>query len=285
MRSPGSTLFTLRIQTGSMAAIPTRLGRKLKIWLAQRGYHTRPAFMVIGAQKSGTKALRQYLVAHPQITQTAHVNEIHFFDNDAQYARDIAHYHRYFPLPFQLGAGNVTFDNTPDYLATPQVPARIHAYDPAIKLIAVLRDPVKRAFSAWNMYRQQGSEARDFATCVQEDIARIQAGDTGLHASPVGHGLYAEQIERYLQYFDRAQLVILHSDDLRHATQPTLDRVIAFLELSPYRWPASQLDPVHVRQYGQSMDSDTRAALRAFYRPYNATLFDLLGRDFGWNDD
>ncbi len=262
-----------------------KLTQRIKVQLARCGYHTRPAFIVIGAQKSGTKALRRYLVQHPQVKQTARVNELHFFDHDAESVRGLEHYHRYFPLPFQLKAGRVAFDNTPDYLATPYVAQRIHAYDPAIKLIAVLRHPVKRAFSAWNMYQQQGVESRDFPTCVREDIARIEAGDESLYASPVGHGLYVAQIERYLRYFDHAQLLILRSADLRNATQDTLDRVTDFLDLPRYTWPAEQLEPVHVRQYEQGMDPETRALLREFYRPHNQALFALLGYDFGWNDD
>jgi len=273
------------------------------------GYHSRPDFLILGAQKSGTSALYSYLSKHPSITP-ASKKEIYFFNKDMVYSRGFAWYHGHFPLPHELGRHALTFEATPGYLYYSKVAQRIYEYDPRIKLIAVLRDPVDRAYSHWNMYRILLKErvhvltrysrdadepfrrwlseilARDafheFDLAVREELDMILAGDPNPEPSYIRRGLYYEQLRRYLDRFHRDQLLVIDSRSLKHDTSSALDEVIQFLDLPRHDWKREKLPQTHVRPYQQEMTDETRSLLREFFRPHNQELYDLLGRDLGW---
>ena len=105
-------------------------------------------FAIAGVQKAGTTALFDYLSDEPELS-LSHVKETHFFDDDERdWARpDYAPYHALFDAP----DGRLRGEATPIYLYWPKVLERICAYNPAMKLIVVLRDPVERAWSHWRM--------------------------------------------------------------------------------------------------------------------------------------
>lgn len=121
--------------------------------LAKLSSHMQPDFLIIGAQKCGTTALYTYLAKHPQI-MPAKIKEVNFFNQDACYHKGSLWYHLHFPEHNQIKQACVTFEATPYYLYYPQVAQRIYQYDPQLKLIALFRHPVERAYSAWNMHRR-----------------------------------------------------------------------------------------------------------------------------------
>jgi hypothetical protein len=123
-------------------------------WYVRRGtapLRLKPTFLVIGAQKSGTTSLHAYLADHPAIL-CATPKEVHYFDQ--AYHRGDRWYLAHLPLAgrgiaarARAGVAPAVGEVTPAYLFTPLVPQRAHAFDPRLKLIAVLRDPVTRAYS------------------------------------------------------------------------------------------------------------------------------------------
>ena len=131
--------------------------KRLVTWtkkeLARLGYYSRPAFIIIGAQKSGTSALHSMLRQHPQIMVPGE-KELHFFDDGLIRYGDFSTYHSSFPLPFQLSPNKITGEASPSYLYHPDCPKRIYNYSPGMLLVAVLREPVSRAYSGWNMYKK-----------------------------------------------------------------------------------------------------------------------------------
>ena len=107
--------------------------------------HARPTFLVIGAQKAGTTSLHRYLVEHPAVL-CAEPKQVHFFDNG--YDLGSAWYLTHFPARSEareirrtLGAAAVG-EVAPAYLFHPQAAQRAHAFDPGLRLLAVLRDRV-----------------------------------------------------------------------------------------------------------------------------------------------
>lgn len=282
---------------------------RLRVWAIRAGYHSRPSFIIIGAQKSGTSALHGYLSKHPNIVP-ATKKEIHFFDKDIAYTRGLGWYHSHFPLPHHLGQGAITSEATPVYLYRPKTARRIHEYDPRIRLITLLRDPVERAYSQWNMYRillRDNPEflfqvTRDsdpavrrwadktltqdsfhtFDEGVREELDLIRSSDPNPEPSYIRRGLYYDQLTRYLKYFDRRQLLIIGSRSLKTEPASCLDQVVQFLGMPPHDWQREELPLVHTRPYQGSMPARTRALLYEFYRPHNERLYELLGRDFGW---
>ena len=253
----------------------------------------RPGFLIIGAQKAGTKALYVYLSEHPELTPSFR-KEIHFFDNDTNFlGRGESWYHSQFP-PSSENPEGVRFEATPDYLYCPMSPQRIYDYCPTIKLVALLRDPVERAYSAWNMYRAFGGpayphpmlralkETRTFSEAVADELASICSGDFYSRPGHVSRGLYHMQLMRYLHFFGRERILILHSRELREHVPRTLNEVTRFLDLPKHVFTESKLFARHVGMYHEPIPQKTRKLLSQFYRPYNGRLYALVGRDLGW---
>ena len=280
----------------------------LRPGLTRLGYYSRPTFLIIGTQKGGTVALRKYLARHPNIVP-AKKKEIGYFDQDISYRRGDCWYHGHFPLPHRLGRHGVTFEATPEYLYYPKAAQRIFSYDPALKLIVLLREPVGRAFSAWNMFRTLRYEHPDslrailpecdpvlresisqmlsgdfpeFNQAVLDEIDGTLSGSAALEPSFVRRGLYHEQLLRYLKCFSREQILVLDSARLKRELGNVLPEVARFLGLPEYGTLPADLPLFHVGQYEQPIAASTRGFLREFYKPHNDKLYELLGRDFGW---
>jgi hypothetical protein len=289
----------------------------LRQTLIRVGYHSKPKLLIIGAQKAGTTALYYYLAEHPNIALSKD-KEIGFFAPELfedwpehpnhpilcsrkgtdffdprTYPKAAAWYHSHFPLPHELGRHRITYEATPEYLYYPAAAERIFKYDRDMKLIAVLRDPVERAFSAWNMYRSFGEgdyrplvyaprrETRSFDEAVRDELSEMQSCKIKLEPSYVRRGLYHEQLLRYFKVFQRDQILVLDSRALKHNTSDVVERAIHFLGLPEHRhqgeWP-----PFLVGDYKAHISGETLRLLREFYEPYNEKLYQLLNHDFGW---
>jgi hypothetical protein len=241
----------------------------------------RAAFLIAGVQKGGTTALFDYLGEESGVALST-VKEVHFFDDEGQdWARpDYGAYHANFPA-FD---GRPRGEATPIYLYWPNSLERICAYNPAIRLIVVLRDPVERAWSHWRMEFARGAETRPFAWCVREGRQRLyDAEPWGFHRefSYVERGYYGEQLERLFGLFPREQALILTSDELRRAPGPALAQVRGFLGLPEGPDPAPR--EVHVggpAQDGATLSDDDAAWLRTAYARDQQRLFELTGVRF-----
>lgn len=126
--------------TNSAPAINAGAGKTIEI---------PPSFLIVGAQKAGTTSAHQILSAHPQLVGSS-VGEVDYFFQDSLYQRGAGWYHSH----FSGRLGQLSYEASPAYLCCPKVAARIADYNPGMKLILFLRDPVERAYSAWNMYHQ-----------------------------------------------------------------------------------------------------------------------------------
>ena len=285
--------------------------------MIRAGYHSKPDFLIIGAQKAGTTALYYYLAEHPNIVPGSD-KEISFFSpelfedwpenpkhpilcsqkgtdffNPRTYPKRATWYHSSFPLPHEVGRHRITYEATPEYLYYPAVAERIFKYDPKMKLIAILRDPVERAFSAWNMYSSFGEggyrpliyaprrDTRGFNEAVLDELSEIRTGKTKLDPGYVRRGLYHEQLLRYFKLFERHQILILDTNILKSSTSAVIEQVIGFLGLPEYghegEWP-----PIFVGKYESQIPDTTARLLREFYKPHNEKLYELLDYDFGW---
>jgi hypothetical protein len=272
------------------------------------GYCTRPSCLIIGAQKAGTTALSEYLAGHPLVVAPKK-KELRFFapEYSALWPGHPSHwlaggpdpvdssqmrawYHSQFPLPHRTPARSVAFEATPEYLLVPEAPARIWRYRPEMKLIALVREPADRAYSAWNMYRNFGPykphiyaphrEGRSFEAAIDEELKEIEHGAYSLDPAYVARGLYAEQLARYLRFFPRSQLLIVDSLEFRAQTARVLRRAYEFLELPPNE--GQQLSPIHVGRYNDPPPADVMERLRHFFRPRTEELYVLTGQNFGW---
>lgn len=184
-------------------------------------------FLIIGAQKCGTTSLYDYLKQHPDIF-LPNAKEIHYFAEDECYRQGEGYLD---PLYAAHGAESAVGGAYVHLMYFPHVPARIHAYNPAMRCIAVLRNPIDRAYSAYWFARRNGWE-----TCrtFEEALEREPERQRGRYAEQteltyVTHGEYFEQLARFVEQFGRDRLLVIRTDalyaDPRAAVARTLDFV------------------------------------------------------------
>jgi hypothetical protein len=242
----------------------------------------RVTFLIAGVQKGGTTALYDYLADYSDVALSA-VKEVHFFDDEGQdWSRpDYGAYHANFPPPDGRPCGEAT----PIYLYWRDSLARIRAYNPAMRIILALRDPVERAWSHWRMEYARGAEREAFAWCVREGRQRLfEADPWGWHRefSYVERGFYGEQLERLFGLFPREQALILRAEDLRRDPGPALAAIRAFLGLPEAPPPPAR--EVHVGadiDYGSALTPEDESWLRRVYARDQARLEALAGFRYG----
>jgi hypothetical protein len=266
------------IRWARLAVFPARL--------ATARQRVLPDFLVIGAQRAGTTSLYRYLLQHPDVAP-ARVKEVHFFDD--AFARGPAWYRAHFPRAAALsrpGAARrrITGEATPYYLFHPAVPGRVAALLPDVKLIAILRDPVDRAYSHYWLQRAFGRERLSFEDAVasEDDRLRGDRDDRGAHRwfSYLARGIYVDQLVRWGDYVPRGSLLVLESERLLAEPQASLREVTAFLGLSDP--PPLARERRHHGKVVAPMREETRARLNDLFEPHNERLFRFLGRDFAW---
>lgn len=263
---------------------------RLRKLSAALGYCSKPDFIIIGAQKAGTTALYFMLKGHSLIAG-ANTKEIHYFDNDGWYSpRKLYEYHAEYPLPFEAKKNSLFFEATPSYLYHPLVAKRLYDYNPDIKLIIVLRDPAYRALSAWNMYHHHFKsgpqkylhDERSFSEAITDDLKKIETDNYySTHKGYIKRGLYYEQIEEYLKYFDSGQILVVDYNELKYQVSEPVKKICSFLKI-----PSENL---YVEVLNKSKDQSKNAyqseieRLKEFYLPHNKKLYDLLKKDFSWD--
>jgi hypothetical protein len=181
-----------------------------------------PNFLVIGAQRAGTSLLHQILLAHPEVYVPVERKEVHYFDR--YFERGVEWYRSYFPDGDAAGRYRAIGEITPDYLATEEAPARIHALLPECRLVAILRNPVDRVYSWYQHARRSRNERRELARFLKEEEAALRAG------------LYHRHLQSYLALFARDALLVVVYEELLHDPGRELGRLTRFLGVDMI-WP------------------------------------------------
>jgi hypothetical protein len=244
-----------------------------------------PQAVILGAQKSGTSSLHYYLVQHPGVIAPLR-KEVHYFD--LNHGRGEAWYRAHFG---RVGEPGLNLDSSPYYLFHPAVPARLHALLPDARLVVLLRDPVRRAYSHYWHERDKGRETLPFEDAIAAETGRIEADHEQLangalevstahqHFSYLARGRYAEQLERWLALYPRERLLALRFEDLVRDPLAVLNATLGFLGLDPAG--SVRLEARNTRRYPPLAES-TAMRLREYFEPHNARLEALLGRAMGW---
>ena len=245
-----------------------------------------PDFLVIGAQKAGTTALYAYLRWHPGIAGPSW-KEVSFFDR--HWWRGEAWYRGQFPL---RAGERLVGEASPSYLFHPLAPERARSLVPGAKLVALLRDPVDRAYSQYQHEVALGREPLSFEDALAAEDERLVGEVERLIADPrafsrawwdhtyTARGRYAEQLERWLEAFPREQLLVVRTEELGERPAETYASILAFLGAEPHELP--HYPRVFDRDY-EPMSAETRAALAATFAEPNRRLEALLGRELGWS--
>jgi hypothetical protein len=277
---------------------PVRAVLRNTVWTygrATSAFRPLPDFLVIGAQKAGTTALYAYLRWHPAVLGPSW-KEVSFFDR--HYVRGEAWYRGHFPNRIRIdrarrrtGREPVVGEASPSYLFHRAAPERVAALLPGVRLIAILRDPVERAFSHYNHEVALGREPLSFEAAIEREEARTSGEIEHMLADPsyfshawwnhtyVARGLYAEQLRQWLALFPRERLHVLTSEQLAARPAETHAEVLRFLGLPSHE--LSSYPRINTREY-ESMSPRTRAVLAERFAEPNRELAELLGRDLGW---
>jgi len=191
---------------------------------------TMPNFLVIGAMKCGTTALYYYLEQHPQVYMSP-VKEPNFFCLDAQENPDpksISDIETYRDLFKGASKERALGEASHCYLYDAKAVGRIKSYVPEAKFIAILRDPVDRAYSHFlHMVRNGTEPLTDFAQALEQD--QNGANQKPTFQDYIGRGLYYAQLKRYFDNFPRDQIRVYLYDDLNGAPIDTLQDAFRFL--------------------------------------------------------
>ncbi len=254
-----------------------------------------PEFLIVGTQRGGTTSLHHYLTQHPGVLPARLTKGVHWFDE--AFDRPESWYRANFPTTLarrraarRLGYQPVTGESSPYYLFHPHVPARIASVMPEARLVAVLRDPVARAWSHYQHNVARGMEDLTFADALDAEPARLAGAEERLaepNAVDLGHrrgsyvarGRYLEQLERCWAELGKDQVLVLFTEDLDRDPGPTLERAWTFLGL-----PAAP--PPAARRWNQQPPADlpdgTRERLEAAFAEPDRLLAGRLGVDLPW---
>jgi len=199
-----------------------------------------PDFLIIGAMRAGTTALAHYLSQHPEIFISP-VKEIHFFDRNS--SRGLAWYRRHFS---GAEGGKAIGEATPGYMYAPDAPGRMWAVVPHARLIAVLRDPIDRAYSHYWHNRALGLEPLSFAAAIEAEPRRLAGGGLGQRRySYLDRGRYLPQLLRVCKHFSRDALFVILFEELRDHPAVTFAAVCRFLGVDETFTPPALGRPVN----------------------------------------
>src|SRR6476469_4976695 len=226
---PAEKVHALNKNNPAYAKISTQLKNKQE-----------PDFLIIGAQKCGTEPLSGYLANHLQIIKDGSRN-IHFFD--LNFERGVDWYSK--QLTRSVADEKVLlWEMTPYYIYHPLVAERVYKCFPDVKLIVMLRNPVKRAWMHYHLEVASGYEKLDFEKAMASEPERLKGeiekikAEEGYysfnhqHYSYLSRGIYVEQIKNWLDYFPREQLLILKSEYFLANPRKVFSEVLDFLDIT-----------------------------------------------------
>ena len=263
-----------------------------------------PDFIIIGAAKSGTTSLYDFIAKHPDIS-SSYVKEPSYFSTID--IPGLSYYRTNFPIHTR----RLTGEASTSYFARPDVPERIKSIIPDAKLIVLLRNPVDRAYSHYHFARKRNVEpCETFEEALEQEKARREkylnsvselksildgkanvskernmynivrdCWDDSWH-SYLRYGHYAEHLENWIKHFKRDRFLILSTDEFRDDRQHALDGVFEFLDVDSF--VIHDFKDLNVGRY-KGMKAGTRRRLLDYFRPHNEQLYDMLDRRFNWD--
>jgi hypothetical protein len=291
-------------ETGKAGLRP--LAKRFRI--ATRRARILPGFIIIGAQRAGTTSLFYYLRRHPDVHRPSSGDgsifwpkELHFFDE--RYDRGLDWYRTFFPLAIDRriararGRDLVAGEATPYYLFHPLVPERVAASLPDVRLIALLRDPIERAYSHYQLMVRTGREKLSFEDALAAEEKRLAREDViggeGVrtkygalshqqhrHRAYITRGLYADQLERWYAHFPRERLMVIRAEDFLSQPREIFADVLRFLGLRD--WQPTGFTARNRGSYAP-IEPEVRAELEERLAEPNARLATLLGWDRTWD--
>ena len=255
-----------------------------------------PDVLVVGTQRGGTTSLFRTLRQHPDFVGPVLRKGVHYFD--VEYAHGPRWYRSHFPLRRTAARRRrgrtgppVVGEASPYYMSHPLAAERMARDLPGIRLVAMLRDPVERAYSAHAHELARGFETEPFARAVELEESRL-AGELDRtladptyqshalrHHAYLARGRYAEQLERLGEWVPRDRILVVDSHHFFTEPEAEYARLLEFLGLP--EWPETRFERHNARPRSK-LDEALRTELEAYFAPHDQRLADWLGRPPAW---
>jgi hypothetical protein len=272
-------------------------------------------FLIVGAQKSGSTSLRAFLGEQEKDIFILN-RELHFWNRKGQY-QDGAGLSTYLENFAEAKPNQIKGEKSPSYLVSQEAPERIHKHFPEVKIIAILRNPIDRAYSAYWHGRRVG--AIETSTTFGEAVRNYKVNQGKPYGDMVTAGFYSEQIARYLNFFPLKQLHVISFESTLTQSGDELHGVLKFLlpnsaianEESQLAFPkrnvarASRFPKLNEAIFKSKLLSystksriskkslvdlkvpemleDDRKFLQDIYAGENQALQSILGKNFAWD--
>jgi hypothetical protein len=272
-------------------------------------------FLIVGAQKSGSTSLRAFLGEQEKDIFILN-RELHFWNRKGQY-QDGAGLNGYLENFAEAKPNQIKGEKSPSYLVSKEAPERIHKHFPEVKIIAILRNPIDRAYSAYWHGRRVG--AIETSTTFGEAVRNYKVNQGKPYGDMVTAGFYSEQIARYLNFFPLKQLHVISFESTLTQSGDELHGVLKFLlpnsaianEESQLAFPkrnvarASRFPKLNEAIFKSKLLSystksriskkslvdlkvpemleDDRKFLQDIYAGENQALQSILGKNFAWD--
>ena len=281
-------------------------GMKRVVHLGSRSYgrltspsRMTPSFLICGGQRCGTTSLYRALAGHPMVLKAVLHKGVHYFDTS--YERGMGWYKAHFPLQRhadrlteRYGSPAQTFESAPYYMYHPQAAARIARDLPQAKLIALVRDPVERAYSQHHHEVARGFESeRDFGAALALEPARLHRQEDRLAEDPRyysfahqhhayrARGEYARYLSVMAQHVGREQIHVVESERFFREPADVYDEICEFLGLPTY-FERPPFEQHNARARQADMDPGLRRELSAYYVRHDEALAGWLGHPPVW---
>ena len=258
-----------------------------------------PDALVIGAMRAGTSSMYRYLGRHPQVLPAAR-KEIEYLG--FRHDRGERWYRGHFPTRLRATRHRarhgqfLTFDASPSSMPHPRAAARARALLPDARLVAILRDPVERAWSHYRHLRRLGIEHDPFEVALRREEELLPGGVETLDTADgdtwsrlvgrnayIGLGRYADQLARWRAAYPSDRLLVVFAEDLFADPAAVYARVVGFLGLDPWlperflNWSYREAPPS-----SEPLDPVVRERLRDRFAEDDRRLADLLGEPPPW---
>lgn len=256
-----------------------------------------PKAIIIGSNKSGTRALLVFLKIHPDIK--ACPDEVHFFNREENYMLGLDWYRGRMP---KSTAEQLTVEKSPAYFITKNVPRRVHNMSKDIKLLVIVRDPTVRAISEYTQLAlKSNSSLPKFEIYVTKNQNAINS-ERGI----VKSGVYIKYLNRWLKFFPHSQIHFVSGEQLIKNPAAEIKLVEKFLNLRPmiteknFYFNKTKGFPCFIGKIGLHgkkktgclkgtkgrkhfpVRDDVVKLLQDYYRPFNQELYKVVHRDFHW---
>ena len=250
-----------------------------------------PDFIIIGTARSGSTSLYYNICSHPSILPASY-DEIGFFDSN--YHLGMNWYRSMFPLKSDMERIRsetkyaLTGEDTPFYFWKIDAANRIRKILPKIKLIAILRNPVQRAYSNYYLGVREGTEKLTFEEAVRKELDTLPENKIlaenifkfcNVRRSYIAKSLYVYQMKIWFERFSKNRLFVISTEEMSKSPAHTMNQAYEFLGLPKYE---NTFFEKRKKASYEKMGDNIRKELEEFFKPHNEELFKLIGKSFDW---